>query len=89
MDETAQYEHDHTFKVDQYGYFNNNDTYAKKTPSADLQDIAEDLRTLRPSSETHTRMGMLKALHYPTGGYSNFIYEQNTAFHQGKNTNVG
>ena len=88
-DETAQYEHDHTFKVDQYGYFNNNDTYAKKTPSADLQNIAEDLRTLRPSSETHTRMGMLKALHYPTGGYSNFIYEQNTAFHQGKNTNVG
>lgn len=88
-DEMAQYEHNHTFKVDQYGYFNNNETYAKNPPLANLPKMAEKLHTLRAPSITHTRMGMLKTVHYPTGGYSNFIYEQNTAFHQAKNMNVG
>ena len=88
-DETAQYEHDHTFKVDQHGYYNGQDAYSKPPFPADLKKLAEKLRTWRDPNETCTRMGMLKTIHYPTGGYSNFSYEQNEAFYLGQNIKVG
>ena len=88
-DETATFEHNHSFKVDKYGYFNNNDDYAKPQYLGNPKKLSEKLRTWRNPSESHTRMGMLKTIYYPTGGYSNFQYEQNDAFRLGENIKVG
>ena len=88
-DETSEFAYNHTFKVDQHGYYNGQDAYSKPPFPADLKKLAEKLRTWRDPNETCTRMGMLKTIHYPTGGYSNFGYEQNEAFYLGQNIKVG
>lgn len=88
-DETSEFAYNHTFKVDQHGYYNGQDAYSKPPFPADLKKLAEKLRTWRDPNETCTRMGMLKTIHYPTGGYSNFSYEQNEAFYLGQNIKVG
>ena len=88
-DETSEFAYNHTFKVDQHGYYNGQDAYSKPPFPADLKKLAEKLRTWRAPNETCTRMGMLKTIHYPTGGYSNFGYEQNEAFYLGQNIKVG
>lgn len=88
-DETSEFANNHTFKVDQHGYYNGQDAYSKPPFPADLKKLAEKLRTWRDPNETCTRMGMLKTIHYPTGGYSNFGYEQNEAFYLGQNIKVG
>ena len=88
-DETSEFAYNHTFKVDQHGYYNRQDAYSKPPFPADLKKLAEKLRTWRDPNETCTRMGMLKTIHYPTGGYSNFSYEQNEAFYLGQNIKVG
>lgn len=88
-DETAAFEHNHSFKVDKYGYFNNDDDYSQQLFQAKYKEVSEMLRTKRNPSESHTRMGMLKTVHYPAGGHSDFQYEQNEVFRFAENVKVG
>ena len=95
-DEMAQYERQDTYKTDMYNYYNGNESYVKSSFPADLTQLAERLRTWRTPNTTLTRMGMLRTLHYPAGGYAVFTYEQNDYSRElnesgdlGKNIKIG
>ena len=71
-----------TYAIDWYGFYNGNnesvaiqeflpDRYTAKTNDNYL------LNTRKPSEE-HCKVGMLTKLTYPTGGWTQFTYEQNT-----------
>lgn len=41
-DETSEFAYNHTFKVDQHGYYNGQDAYSKPPFPADLKKLAEN-----------------------------------------------
>lgn len=50
-DETSEFAYNHTFKVDQHGYYNRQDAYSKPPFPADLKKLAEKLRTWRDQTK--------------------------------------
>ncbi|MCE7997146.1 MAG: hypothetical protein HEP71_34620 [Roseivirga sp.] len=62
--------------VDYWGYYNGQDGNSDLIPSGKFGSTHYSGANRYPSL-THTKAGTLSKIHYPTGGYSEFIYELN------------
>lgn len=68
-----------TYAIDWYGFYNGATTASYFLPAmSDAKEGDSFLLTMRQPSKIHSQYGMLKKLTYPTGGWTQFTYEQNT-----------
>lgn len=68
-----------TYAIDWYGFYNGATTASYFLPAmSDAKEGDSFLLTMRQPSKIHSQYGMLTKLTYPTGGWTQFTYEQNT-----------
>ena len=68
-----------TYAIDWYGFYNGTTTESNFLPDRYTAQSSDSfLLTMRQPSVSHSQYGMLTRLTYPTGGWTQFTYEQNT-----------
>lgn len=77
-DESGEYPKQDTYATDWYGYYSGSTSYIPEHLSANLWNIAQQLKSQRKPNLANTQKSTLKQISYPTGGYSTFTYELNT-----------
>ena len=67
-----------TTGIDMYGYYNGQDNNAMLFPAGTFTPSLYSYGN-RSANMQYSQLGILNRITYPTGGYSNLVYEQNTS----------